>query len=156
MYEELFREKILCKKWYTKAFKQCAHWIVSNVHNKHNILPVKSINLEFSFKYSAKIPVNESQMCLYALGFQQSCSLYSLNKKQTSHERTLSKAPKFWTFLELPFYFYGLLTCQVEGILNSRRSWGTLLSLYNFNRSCTCKIYNSNIKFHQGTRHVFY
>ena len=27
-------------------------------------------------------------------------------------------------------------TCHVEGILNSKRSGGTSMSLYNFNRSC--------------------
>lgn len=45
--------------------------------------------------------------------------------------------------LQIETYFAKILTCQVEGILNSKRSGGTLISLYNFNKSCTCTIWST-------------
>ena len=73
-----------CPFWYKHVSVLLGWWIESNrvVHIANRMI----LTTRASCVISNKLPVNKSQVCLYALRFQQSCSLYSLNKRQTSHK----------------------------------------------------------------------
>lgn len=62
----------------------------------------------------------------------------ALQLQYPNNERANDKQEDTFNFvLSVLLMKDGTLTCQVAGILNSNRSWGTSISLYSLNRSCT-------------------